>query len=73
MFIRHLRVCKMIISLSGFFPSFKNVDFLGQKWGIGTKMAQNWQKACPYSIWGTTWDMIVSFSMFVIFSIFSTF
>ena len=61
MFIRHLRVCKIITS------------FVGQKWGKGTKMAQNWQKACQHSISGTTCDMIVIFTMFVIFSIFITF
>ena len=36
-------------------------------------MTQNWQKACPHSILGTKCDVIVIFSMFVIFSNFSTF
>ena len=39
-FIRHLRVCKMIISLGTFFLFFENFDYLGQKWGKWTKMAQ---------------------------------
>ena len=72
-FIRYLRVFTIIISLGVFFSFFKNFDFLGQKWGKGTKMAQNWQKACQHSIWGTTRDMIVSFSRFLIFSIFGMF
>ena len=63
----------MIISLGFFFSFFENFDFLGQKWGKGTKMAQNWQKACPHSISGTACDMIVIFTIFLIFSIFITF
>ena len=35
--------------------------FLGRKWGNRAKMAQNGQKACSNSIWGTTHDMIVVF------------
>ena len=54
-----------------FFSFFENFNFLGQTWGKGPKMAQNWQKACLHSIRGTTCDMIVLFSMFVIFNIFS--
>ena len=66
-FIRQLRVCKMIIALGAFF------HFLGQKWGKGTKMVQNWQKACPHSIWGTTCDMIVIFNIFSTFEAFFSF
>ena len=65
-FIIHLRVCKMIIYLGGFFLIFRKCWFFGPKMGKGTNMVQNWQKALTQSIWGTTCDIIVIFSMFVI-------
>ena len=63
----------MIISLGVYFHFSKILIFWDKKWGRRTKMAQNWQKACPHSICGTACDMIVIFNMFVIFSIFSAF
>ena len=74
--LTHLRLCKMIISQFFFFffsSYFENFDFLCQNCGKGTIIAKNLQKASPHSIWGTTCNMVLTFSMLVVGSIFSTF
>ena len=44
---------------------FQNFDILGHRYGEKANLALNGQKACPHSVQGTKFDMIVIFSTLV--------